>query len=401
MKYAIGRLPILDRYNGLHGYHLLARKTSSDPDDATSTSSQLIVDAFLDLGIENVAGQHTTYINVSEEFLLRPELAALAPGQSVLVVPASLRPTPTVIDALRAVRANGFAVALWGYSSKATAFELVSEVDAVMLDTRKVDAETLARELQPLHGLPLFRIALLVNTMERRHELDSVGFDCFHGPFLRNPKVISGQRLESNRAAVLDLLAKLSDPETTVDDLERIITIDPALSLRILRFVNSPLSGLSNEIESIHHAVVLVGRERIKSWVTLLALSKLDGTVPELLNNMFVRAKFCELYAREGGMVPAEAFFTAGLLSLMDAMMGRPMEEIVETLPLTAELKQGLVSREGPYGRALEAVELMEDGMRKRFHKEGLVASRHARIYLDATRWADDATALATTVATG
>jgi EAL and modified HD-GYP domain-containing signal transduction protein len=400
MKYAIGRLPILDQYNGLHAYHLLARRTSHSPDDATVTSSQLIVDAFLDLGIEKVAGRNTTYINVSEGFLLRPELAALAPDQSVLVVPSSLRPTAEVLDGLQNLKANGFAVALWGYSSTAPAVDLVTEVDAVMIDTRRGSAEELAGELEALQGMRLLRIALLVDTMERRHELDGIGFDCFHGPFLRNPKVISGHRLESSRVAVLDLLSKLSDPSTTVDDIERIITTDPALSLRILRFVNSPLSGLTNEIESIHHAIVLIGRDMIKSWVTLLALSKLDGTIPELLSNMFVRAKFCELYAREGGMAPAEAFFTAGLLSLMDAMMGVSMAEIVETLPLTAELKQGLVTKEGPYGRALEAVELMEDGMSKRFHKEGLVASRHAGIYLDATRWADEAMNLATAVPT-
>lgn len=98
MKYAIGRLPILDRRHGLHAYHLLARRTSHGTDDATVSSSQLIVDAFLDLGIEKIAGQHTTYINVSEEFLVRPELAALAPGRSVLVVPASIRSTPPVVD---------------------------------------------------------------------------------------------------------------------------------------------------------------------------------------------------------------------------------------------------------------------------------------------------------------
>ncbi len=391
MKYAIGRLPILDRNHGLHAYHLLARRTSNGPDDTTVTSSQLIVDAFVDLGIEKIAGRHTTYINVSDEFLVRPELVALVPGQSVLVLPASLRPTAVALDGLRMLKANGFATAIWGYSSRAPAAQLATEVDAVLFDTRRIDIDSLGEEVAALAGLRLMRIAALVDSMERRHELDAIGFELFHGTFLRSPKVISGRRLEANRAAVLDLLAKLSDPTSTVDDLERAITIDPALSLRILRFVNSPLSGLSHEIESIRHAVVLVGRERIKSWVTLLALAKLDGAVPELLRDMFVRAKFCELYAREGGMAPPEAFFTAGLLSLMDAVMGAPMAEIIETLPLTHELKEGLETREGPYGRALQTVELLEDGIPRRFDKEGLVAARIARLYLEATRWADDA----------
>lgn len=389
MKAVIGRLPILDQYNALHGYQLMHSRPTDRRSDATVAASQLMVEAFLDIGIEKIAGRNTLYVAMNEEFIRRPELIALPPGQVVLMFPASMQPSRSVIDGLRALRDAGHALGLLRYTSTAPGAVLAAEVDAVMLDTRRTDVDGLANELESLRDHRLVCIAGFIETMKQRAELDGLGFDCFHGSFLKKPELVAGQKLASSRVAVIDLLAKLSDPTTTTDDIERIITTDPALSLRVLRFVNSPMSDLNHEIESLHHAIVLVGRGQIKSWATLLTLSQLDDTIPELLTTMFVRARFCELFAKEGGMAPPEAYFTAGLFSLMDALMGVPMAKIVETLPFTAELKEGLVTREGPYGRALNAIELLEDGVPKRFKEEGLLVTKLTRMYWDAVEWAD------------
>ena len=389
MKAVIGRLPILDQYNSLHGYQLLHSRPTDRRSDATVTASQLMVEAFLDIGIEKIAGRNTLYVAMNKEFVQRPELIALPPGQVVLMFPASMQPTRTVVDGLRTLKDAGHALGLLRYSNAAPGAALAAEVDVVMLDARQTEVDSLADELASLRDRRLVCIAGYIETMKRRAELEGLGFDCFHGSFLKKPELVAGEKLTSSRVAVIDLLAKLSDPTTTTEDIERIITTDPALSLRILRFVNSPMSDLNHEVESLHQAIVLVGRAQIKTWATLLTLSQLDDTIPELLTTMFVRARFCELFAKEGDMASPEAYFTAGLFSLMDALMGVPMAKIVETLPFTAELKDGLVSREGPYGRALNAIELLEDGVPKRFKEEGLLVTKLTRLYWDAVAWGD------------
>lgn len=389
----IGRMPILYRQHDLHAYELLQEGQGDRRSGAcspTASSSQLIVDAFLDIGIERIVGRNLVYVRVTESFVKRPELAALPSDQAVLVLPASMAPSPDVHAGLRTLKENGFSLALAGYTSAAAGESLLDEVDAVMLDANAlVSVESLTRELGALDGRRVLKIASGVTTMERRDALDGLAFDCFHGNFLTNPTVVSGQRLTSNRIAVLDLLSKLADPNTSIDDIDRLVSSDPALSLRVLRFVNSPLSGLSNEVDSIHRAVVLVGRERIKSWAMLMAISGLDEGVPELLKTMFVRARFCEQFAEEGGMAPKEAYFTAGLFSLMDALMGVPISELVESLPFTDEMKTGLVTKDGTYGRALRAVELLEEGVPNGYDELGLVANNLSSLYLEAVAWAD------------
>lgn len=387
----IGRVPILYRDHSLQAYELLYRPDADGKGvllDPTAAASQLIVDTFLDVGIEKVAGRNPVYIPVTPAFAKHPDLAALPPKQVVLVLPAAMEMTDAVQAGVASLKEQGFALALSGYRSAAPAASLVHNVDAVLLDA-EIDSDALAKELVDLEGKRVIKVASGVTTMKRRLELDSLDFDCFHGHFLTSPEVVSGKRLASNRLAVLDLVSKLADPTTALEDIERLVSADPALSLRVLRFVNSPVSGLSNEVDSIHQAIVLIGRDMIKSWAMLMAIAGLDDTVPELLKTMFVRARFCERFAETGGLAPKEAYFTAGLFSLMDALMGIPITDIVDTLPFTDELKEGLTTKEGPYGRALRAVELLEVGMPNGYDQLGLVASKLSSLYLEAVDWAE------------
>ncbi len=356
-------------------------------------TSRVIVDTFVEIGIEAIVGQHRAFLNVDQNFLIDPDLLSVPADRVVLQVPDSTTATHETIEAIDRLKSLGYEIALNGYRSDLPVAGLLGHADIVKLDAMSIDDEGLARELESIGGRSVVRIAKRVETIERRNRLADLGFDCFQGHFLAKPEIISGQRLPSNRMAVLELVTKVCDPNIGGEELANLIALDASLSLRILRFVNSPLSGLSHDVESIQHAVVLLGREIIKSWVMLLAMAGLDNTVPELITTAFVRAKVCEQLASEARLPGKESFFTVGLFSLMDAVMSAPMDELLETLPFSPEVKAALTENTGIRGEAVRCAQQLEHGAPEGTAFQDLPGPRIAEIYIDAINWADEMTA--------
>lgn len=392
----VGRQPIFDRDNRVYAYDLLYRSSLNNEIgnvNRTVATSRVIVDAFVEIGIEAIVGQHRAFLNVDQNFLIDSDLLSIPADRVVLQLPETTPATDETVAAIDRLKSIGYEIALNGYRSDLPVAGLIDRADIVKIDALSIDDPGLSRELESLGNRSVVRIAKRVETTERRNRLAELGFDCFQGHFLAKPEIVSGQRLPSNRMAVLQLVTKVCDPNVDGDELANLIALDPSLSLRILRFVNSPLSGLSREVESIQHAVVLLGREIIKSWVMLLALAGLDNSVPELITAAFVRAKVCEQLAGEARLPGKESFFTVGLFSLMDAVMAAPMDDLLETLPFSAEVKAALTEGTGVKGEAVRCAQQLEQGAPEGTGFQDLPSPRIAELYLDAINWADKATA--------
>lgn len=392
----VGRQPIFDRYNHVFAYELLYRSSLANEIgevNRTVATSRVIINAFVDIGLENIVGNHRAVLNVTDSFLHDPELACFPPDQVVLALPNTTAATDENRAALDRLKTGGFTVALNGYRKTLPVAGLLPYADIVSFDTLHVDNDTLSQELATVQGADLITVAKRVETTQRRNELAELGFDCFQGHFLARPEIITGKRLSTNRTAVLQLVAKVNDPNTSGEELETLIAMDPALSLRVLRFVNSPLSGLSHEIESIHHAIVLLGRDVIKNWVMLLAISSLDNSIPELITTAFVRAKFCERLAVEADLSGKDSYFTVGLFSLMGAMLATPMDNLVETLPFTTEIKSALTDQTGTHGEAIRCAQQLEHGVFKECRFQSVPSQRIADLHLNSTTWAEKTTA--------
>ena len=392
----VGRQPIFDRDNNVFAYELLYRNSlDSESEDVNQTvaTSRVVVDAFVDIGLENIVGRHRAFVNMTDKFPAAPELACLPPDRAVIALPRTIDVSAETRESLEKLKTDGYTVALSGYGKDLPVRELLPYVDLVTMDTRGLGTKTIEEQLASLESERVVKIAKQVETTERRNELEQFGFEYFQGGFLAKPEVVAGRRLPTNRMAILQLVTKISDPDLETSELEELIATDPALSLRILRYVNSPLSGLTNEVESIHHAVVLLGRDTIKDMVMLLAIASLDNSIPELITTAFVRAKFCENLAVEARLGSQKTFFTVGLFSLMDAMMAIPISELVETLPFTPEVKSALTHRTGLEGQAVGCAQSLEHGAPDGISFANIPGGRIAELYLGALAWADQATA--------
>lgn len=390
----VGRQPIFDVNNRVFAYDLLYRSSlenSVGDVNRTVATSRVIIDAFVEIGLDNVVGRNRVLLNVDKNFLVDPDLVFVPADRVAIQVPEDLDADAEVVAGVQHLQGLGYKIALGGYSRTSPSAALLPYASIVKIDALEISNDVLAGELASIGQHKVVKVAKRVETSQRRDELVELGFDCFQGHFLARPEVVSGQRMPSNRIAVLELVTKITDPDLESDDLADLIAMDASLSLRTLRFVNSPLSGLTNEVESIHHAVVLLGRNVIKSWVMLLAITGLDNNVPELVTTAFVRAKLCERLATEAKVAGTDSFFTVGLFSLMDALMGMPMGRLLETLPFSDDVMSALTERTGVRGEAIACAESLEQGAPDGAAFLGLSGEAIADCYLEAVNWADSA----------
>jgi len=219
-----------------------------------------------------------------------------------------------------------------------------------------------------------------------------LGVDYFQGYFFAKPTVVTAKRVPANKMTVLQLLAQVNDPNVKMDELGELIQQDVSLSVKVLKYINSPMSGLSREIDSIKQALVLLGMDMIKYWVSIMAMSDLDleGRPDELITTLLTRAKTCELLAEKAGEADKSSFFTVGLFSALDVVMEVSMEDVLKQLPLAQDVKDALLNLKGDMGQALRCAMAMESGMLEEANYKDVGADVLSDIYIEAMHWADE-----------
>ncbi|VAW68931.1 hypothetical protein MNBD_GAMMA09-1909 [hydrothermal vent metagenome] len=178
-----------------------------------------------------------------------------------------------------------------------------------------------------------------------------MGFDCFQGYFLSQPKIIKNRSLSSNRLSVMNLIAAVNSTDNDIDKIESIINKDISLSYKILKRVNSASFATATSIDSIKHAIIMLGRKQLNSWATMMAFSNPDNRPAEMLHLSMVQARTCELIAHYANLSPNESYFTTGLFSALDILMEQPIHQLIKSLPLTSEISDALVHRSGTWER--------------------------------------------------
>ena len=392
----VSRHPILDASLDLFAYEL---QYHSGPKHTSAISSQaetarLILNTYIDIGLENLVGNNPAFMGLSREFFTAADLIHFPPEQVVLEVTKNTKIDPELIQSLRRLTENGYRIALDNFISHYNLTPIVELSDYIKIDSRALDH---AEVKQHIALLKPYGAKLLVQNIINTDELDfyrDLGAHLFQGGFISKPEITSSKQLPTNHLNVLQLLAKLNNPDTDIDELEALISIDVPLSVKTLKCVNSPISGLRRTVDSVRQAIIYLGRETIKNWVALLALAKIEGRSPELTTTVLVRARLCQLLAKAAHLQADESFFTVGLLSALDTMMGAPMSEILEQLPLTPDVKAALLKQEGPKGEAIHCAIALERGNPSGLKFATLEWRTIADQYLPAMRWADESSQL-------
>jgi len=361
----IGRQPIFDRKMNIVAYELLYR--NSDENQAniscqTSSTTTVILNLITEFGFTKATGNKTAFINLSKDFLTGVFPIYLPADKVVLEILEDTIVDDELIAGLQQLKKQGFTLAL-------DDFIYSSEWEPVLplVDYIKVEIPALSRDeiKQHVTKLKKYNVKLLAEKIESEEEynfLHDCGFDLFQGYFLEKPEVIKGKTIASNKLSILSLLAKLSDENTDIDDLVKSISSDVSLCYKMLKHLNSAYYSLERKIESIHEAITYVGIKKLKHWATLIALSNISNKPDEHMQLTMVRAYMCEQVAIRHGEKNHQAFFSVGLLSTLDSLLGMPMQQILESLPLSEDIQNALLHHQGATGKVLGCVKYYERG---------------------------------------
>jgi len=168
--------------------------------------------------------------------------------------------------------------------------------------------------------------------------------------------------MDTARVVVLETLARLESPNVDLTKLEAAIGYDVALGYKLLRLVNSSAYALSSPVSSLRQAIAVLGLNQLRGWMTLLLLSRMGNKPNELAMTALVRARLAEKIAAALALKPVESYFLTGLFSVLDAFLDRPMQEAVQGMPISAEIRDALVTRAGALGEVLNAIMQLEQG---------------------------------------
>ena len=388
----IGRQPIFDRDLEVFAYELLFRSGTQNragPLDGDQATSQVVINAFMEIGLDDLVGSRLAFINLTRSFLVTDTPLPFPKDRVVLEILEDIKADAAVLDAVRALGQQGYSMALDDFIFDESLRPLVELAQIVKIDLMALSREQLDEHVRLLRAYPLKLLAEKIETQEEFEYCKALGFDYFQGYFLSKPSIVQGQQLPPNRLAVLQLLAKLQDAEAGAADLEKLVAQDVGLSYKLLRYINSAFFAFPKKIESIRQAVVYLGNRAIRTWVSLLVVAGMGHKPSALVVTAMQRAKMCELLAGTAKCESAETYFTVGLFSMLEALMDAPLTKILEALPFTDDIRRALLAQEGPYGEALKCVLAYEQGEFGKARFRSLSPSQMTDTYIEAAKWAD------------
>ncbi|MEW5756648.1 MAG: HDOD domain-containing protein [Pseudomonadota bacterium] len=389
----IGRQPIYDHRLNVYAYELLYRDGASQSAkiaDQARATSQVVLNSLMEIGLEQLIGEHLAFINFDEKGLLSTLPNQLPKDKVVLEVLEHVPVTPSVLAALKALTTAGYTVALDDFIYHERLQPMVTYASIIKIDIQQLDRAAVSGHVARLKRPGVKLLAEKVETQEDVEYCRKLGFDYYQGYFLSRPHIVRGKGMPSNRLSILRLLSRLQDPEITLDELTALVSQDVTLSYRLLRYINSANFALSRKVESIQNAIMMLGLNHVKQLVSLVAMTQLDGKPPELIRIALVRAKMCETLARSAACADSSRSFTVGLFSTLPNLLEQPMNEILPHLPLVQDITLALLKQAGEPGKVLKCVLAYEKCDWNQVAYAGLKNSVIRACYLESVLWAEE-----------
>jgi EAL and modified HD-GYP domain-containing signal transduction protein len=403
-EFFLARQPILNRDQNLIAYELLFRGAAQGAanviDDLSATAS--VMAHVSELGLENVVGDSLGFLNVDATVLMSDFISFLPADKVILEILETVKVTPEILARVAELIEAGYTFALDDViSDSADVQQLLPLVQIIKVDIMAVDKGDLHRLSHRFKSTNKKMLAEKVETIEEFELCLQLGFDYFQGYYFARPVILSGKKLTPSQLSILQLINQIiADAETA--EIERTIKTDASLGLNLLRLVNSPGIGATQRIETLNQALMVLGRVQLQRWLQILLYAnhgKSSSITSPLLVLATTRGKLLELMAQKlhpGNRSVADKSFTVGIMSLMDALFGQPMEKILEQIAVAQEVRDALLFRRGAYGDMLklaEYVERLEDAgplLRPTLEKLKLSPEDFSALQLTAFQWASN-----------
>lgn len=395
----VARQPIFTPELRVWGYELLFRHGRQAPEaaiaDGEVATARVVADGYA-LVHEGAHSSRKLLVNFPAKSLLDGTARALPCDRVVIEILETVQPEPEILDACRRLKADGYSLALDDFVG-APGFEALLEladivkVDVLGMSTERIEAVFAA--LQP------YGSELLAEKVENRAMFEhacELGFGLFQGYFFSRPEIVPGRKITMSQLARLRLLGDLSDSRIDVAGLARIVASDPGLSHRLLRHLSSAAFGRRGPVRSISQAALYLGRTSLRQWLRVVLISDL-GTTPvsqEAALRAMQRARFLQRIAEvsRSRTESADSLFMLGLLSLVDAILGLPMQDVCDGLPLHDRHRAALCGEPSATRTWLDLVCALEQAewsaAMTMLRELGVAPETAAAMYAEANAWA-------------
>jgi len=361
----MARQPIFDSSQKVVAYELLYRN-DQDTEQAvfrdSSATIEVLLNAYTCISDAGAVKRVPAFINISEEMLMNDNFPDLPRKQVVIEIPETIQPTTAVAKAVLSLARDGYRLVLDNFTYDPRYDAFLKMVHMVKIDVSGMDDATLHQTINQLRAFKVAPVAVKIESHEKLVTCANLGFKLFQGHFLSRPKLVKGKKLETNAATLMQLIQAVNQPDVTPEALESLIIQDPVLTFKMLRIVNSAAYSLVRKVESITDAVVLLGMEQIRRWVTLISMTAHDDKPEELCRMLLVRGSMCEALANAKGERNSGSYFMAGMMSGLHALLDIAQEELLEQVPLADDIQAALQDYSGPMGETLKAVVSYESG---------------------------------------
>jgi len=394
----VARQVVLTAEEKVFGYELLFRNGVDEyfrSPDADAASRSTLSTSML-MGLDVLCDGRRAFINCTRGVLLKEYITLLPSTQTVVEILESVPADDLVMAACHRLKEAGYLIALDDFVVSDPRERLTEVADIIKVDLR---ATPLEKAIPLVKRYGPWRCRMLAEKVETREEFvaaKKAGFVYFQGYFFRRPETMTAREIPANQANYLRMWQAVSRPELDVHEIEEVIKREASLCYRLLRYLNSPVFGFSNEIHSVRHALAMLGEREVRRWVRLVAtLSAAQETPSELVLSALVRARFCELLSPKIHHGDSDLFLM-GLLSLMDVILKIPMNRVLESVPVDQETKSlllGGASRLRPFYQLMLAQESGEwlsiSQLARELH---LTENEVAESHWEAMRWAQEVT---------
>lgn len=384
--YLVSRHPIFKPGIQVAGYEV--RSNAMGDKTAELDGYRSVFSKLGEVGWDQITGPHSCFVNLTREALAQEVWTGVPTSKVVLGFFDDFQPSDDIVNKLIKAANTGFRYAVSAHLSPESMYVVGNRAHALKVDVTRVPADELERFIKDLKKWKAKILADQIDTYDDLELCKPLQFDLYEGRFIARSAAKEDRQIPVNRLAMMRVLAQLQDPELSMPDLEKSISLDAALSYKLLTYVNSAAVGLPQTVSSVGHAMRLVGLQRLRAWTSVLLLSSVDDKPRELMTISLVRARMCELLADAVKAPQKESYFSAGLLSVVDALLDCSMNKALAGLPLAEDVKSALLNHGGRIGEALSCAVAYEQAEWDKVQFAGLPQACIRDIYMNALTWA-------------
>ncbi|RSD25151.1 EAL and HDOD domain-containing protein [Mesobacillus subterraneus] len=405
MDIYVARQPIFDINEKTIAYELLYRSSTANNYQHTNgdqATTDVIVNSFLNIGIKELSNGKPCFINFTEKLLKLGVPSYFNPLSIVVEILETVELNEDTLQICKELKAHGYTIALDDFFVSQwndLTVQLLDYIDIIKIDFRSTTRADRQEMIRFIKDREIRILAEKVETIEEYIEAKEDGFVYFQGFYFSKPVILNSYDIPSYYHSYFQILKEIESPEPDLEKIKDVIERDISLSYKLLRLINNPVFRPRNEVSSIKQAIILLGLNEIKKWIYVLAIRGADrGTdgaskEREIIELSLKRGKLGELIGRKVGReVLASKYFLLGMFSLIDSLLHLPMEDLLEDLPLSNELKDALSGEKNDEYIVLQFLKDVEQAFHENheisFNPTTMPQEELFRLYGEASDWA-------------